>query len=395
MQEKAALIGGKPVFEEPLPFARPTLPAFESVEEELRGIFKSGMVTKGPYLDQYENTLSQHLQVPFSLGVSSGTTGLYMLIRALDLKGEVIVPSFSFMATFHVLEQAGITPVFVDCERDTFTIDPNEVEKAITPETSAVMGVNIFGNPPDMDALENITRKHNVKLIMDSAHSFGTTYKGKPMGSHGDGEVFSTSATKLIATCEGGVVTTKREKVRDYIKTYREYGNSGDYDCAVPGINGRLSEIHALIGLKTIPQLKELAAQRNRIAGIYRDKLRDVPGIGFQKIRENCISSYKDFAVLVDRELFRLNRDQTADALKAEGVNTKKYFVPPGHKQKYYREKYADRIKNLPNTDYLADRVLILPIYSHMTEEQAEKVAEAVVKVYRCRDEIIKLESRV
>jgi dTDP-4-amino-4,6-dideoxygalactose transaminase len=391
MHKKAAVTGGKPVFEKPLPFASPTLPSFDDVKDDIRNIFESGRVTKGQYLKEYEDAVSEYLGVP-ALGVSSGTSGLYMLLKALELKGEVIVPSFSFMATFHALEHNGLTPVFVDCDRDTFTIDPREAEKAITTETSAIMGVNIFGNPPDIDALETIAQQNNLRFIIDSAHSFGTLYRGKPMGTYGDGEVFSTSVTKLVATGEGGIVTTKHREVYDFVRMFREYGNSGDYDCEVPGINGRLSELHALIGLKTIPRLPELARKRNRIAEIYKNNLKNIPGINFQKIRENCTSSYKDFAVLIDRERFGLNRNQVSAALEAEGVYTKKYFDPPGHRLKYYREKYADRIKPLPNTEYIAENILNLPIYSHMTEKQAEKVTEAIARIYECRDEIINLE---
>jgi dTDP-4-amino-4,6-dideoxygalactose transaminase len=389
MQDKPAIIGGKPVFTKPVPFASPTLPPFEEVENDLRKIFETGMVTKGPYLDEYEKMLSKHLGVPYVIGVSSATTGLHMLLKALNLKGEVIVPSFSFMASFHVLEHNDLTPVFVDCEMDTFTIDPAEVERAITSETSAIMGVNIFGNPPEMDQLEDISKRHNIRFIMDSAHSFGTLYKGKPMGRFGDGEVFSTSATKLIATGEGGVVTTKHKDVSDFIRLYREYGNSGDYDCAIPGINGRLSEFHALVGLRSIPRLHGLALQRNRIAEIYINKLKDIPGIVFQKIRDNCRSSYKDFSILIDREEFGLSRDLAADALVAEGIHTRKYFYPPGHMQKYYRTKYGEKIKKLPNTEYIAENILTLPIYSHMTDEQAEQIADTIVKLYNYRDMIL------
>lgn len=382
-EEKPAILGGKPIFENPVPFARPTLPPYGELEEGFRSIVESGMVTKGRFLEEYENALCEELQVPYALGVVNCTTGLYMLLKVLKLTGEVILPSFSFMSTFHVVEMAGMTPVFVDCERDTFTIDPKCAEEAITKKTSAIMGVNIFGNPPDVEALEEIARRHNLKFIMDSAHSFGTLYKGKPMGRFGDGEVFSTSATKLLATGEGGVITTKHREVFDFIKTYREYGNRGDYDCETAGINGRISEFHALVGLKGLPRIESFAQARNRAAKIYTDNLRDVPGISFQKIREDCRSSYKDFTVVIDPDKFGLDRDKIVEALKDEGIATRKYFHPPGHRQtvyKKYLERYPDGLKN---TDFLSARTLVLPFWSHIDDETLIKTAKAVARIQR------------
>jgi len=383
MNNKPAVLGGEPEFSRSIPFARPTLPPYEELEQGLRDIIESGMVTKGKYLQEYEKTICDMLETRYCLGVVNCTIGLFMLIKALGITGEVIVPSFTFMSSFHVVELLGLTPVFVDCERDTFTIDPEKVEEAITPETSAIMAVTVFGNPPDIKSLEDIAKRHNLKFIMDSAHSFGTLYHGHPMGNYGNGEVFSTSATKLIATGEGGIVSTRHRDIYEFIKIFREYGNTGDYDCEIVGINGRLSEFHALLGLKTIPRLEELALARNRIAKTYRENLTNIPGIIFQKIRDGCRSSYKDFAVIIDEIQFGLNRDMTAEALLAEGIPTKKYFYPPGHLQKAYR-KYRDRYPDgLEVTEYLSSNSLILPVYSHMTLETAGKIVDAVEKIYR------------
>lgn len=382
-KEKPAIQGGKPIFDNPVPFARPTLPPYEELEEGFRSIVESGMVTKGKFLEEYEKALAEELQVPYALGVVNCTIGLYMLLKALKLKGEVILPSFSFMSTFHVVEMAGMTPVFVDCELETFTIDPKKAEEAITPETSAIMGVNIFGNPPDVEALEDIAKRHNIKFIMDSAHSFGTLYKGRPMGIFGDGEVFSTSATKLLATGEGGVITTRHKEVCEFIKTYREYGNRGDYDCEVAGINGRTSEFHSLVGLKGLPKIEGFARARNRAAQIYTENLRGVPGISFQKIREGCRSSYKDFTIIINPDEFGMSRDKIVEALKAEGISTRKYFHPPGHRQTAYK-KYLDRYPNgLKNTDHLSANTLVLPFWSHIDDETLVKVAEAIARIQK------------
>jgi dTDP-4-amino-4,6-dideoxygalactose transaminase len=314
--------------------------------------------------------------------------GLFMLMKALGIKGKVIVPSFSFMATFHIIEIAGLTPVFVDCEKDTFTIDPEKIEQEITSDTSAIIAVNIFGNPPDIDAIEKIAKKHGLRFIVDSAHSFGTLYHGKPMGCHGDGESFSSSATKLLATGEGGVVTTKHKEIYEYIEKYREYGNDGSYDCEFPGINGRISEFHSWLGLKLLNHLEGFAVARNRLAGFYRDSLKGIPGISFQKIRENCRSSYKDFTILVEEKEFGLDRDMLSEALKAEGVGTRKYFCPPGHLQKAYT-KYRDKyVGGLENTEYISSRALSLPFYSHMEDELPERIAATIGKIHQSAGKI-------
>lgn len=388
MTVKPALLGGDPLFKKPIPFAKPTLPAYDEIEKGFREIIESGMVTKGKYLKQYEERLKSVLEVPYALGVVNCTIGLYMLIKALKLTGEIIVPSFSFMATFHVAEMAGLTPVFVDCERDTFTIDPKKVEEAITPNTSGIIGVSVFGNPPDMNALEKIAEKHHIKFIMDSAHSLGTLYYGRPMGGRGDGEVFSTSATKLIATGEGGIITTRSKETADFIESFREYGNKGDYDCETAGINGRLSEFHSYLGLMGIDKLEEYAEHRNHITKFYRESLMSIPGITFQKIRDGCRSSYKDFALLIDPIQFGLDRDQLSEALMREGIPTKRYFYPPGHMQKVY-QKYRDRYgETLSNTEFISKNIIILPLYSHMKTEITDKIVEAVNKTYGFASEI-------
>jgi dTDP-4-amino-4,6-dideoxygalactose transaminase len=391
MTSKAAILGGTPVFSTPIPFAQPTLPAYGQVEGELRQMIESGMLTKGKFLEEYEKALEAALNVPHALGTANCTLGLYMLLKALDVKGEVIVPSFSFMATFNAVEMAGLTPVFADCEKDTLTLDPEKAEEAITPRTGAIIGVNMFGNPPDLDALSRLARQKGVRLIMDSAHSFGTLYHGRPMGGHGDGEAFSSSATKLLATGEGGAVTTRHREVWDYIKTFREYGNRGDYDCVMSGLNARLSEFHALLGLKLLGRLEDLAQARNRIADAYKDALQAVPGISFQQIREGCRSSYKDMAVLVEESRLGLGRDALGTALQKEGIPTRKYFHPPGHLMTAY-SKYAPASPGtLTNTEYASCRTLMLPIFSHMDMGDVERIAQAIERIYNCRGEIAPL----
>jgi len=381
---KPAILGGTRVFEKDLPFAKPYLPGYHLIEERFRHIMESGMLTKGRYLEEYEEALRLYLQVPHAVAVSSCTLGLILLTKALGLQGEVIAPSFSFFATFHALVWNGLKPVFADCEPDTFTLSLAAAEKAITPNTSAILATYLFGNPPDIDALSELCARKGLALIFDAAHGFGALYHGKKPGSFGDGEVFSSSATKLLVTGEGGAVTCKSAKTADDIKILREYGNAGDYDCAKAGLNARMTEFQTVLGIEGLRGLENQAEARNRLARRYIERLSGLPGIGFQKIRENCRSSYKDFAVLVDEEAFGLSRDELQKALAAEGIHGKAYFAPPGHQQKVYLEPNFE----LPVTEKISREVLCLPFYSGMEEADLDKVAEAIDRIRQFKDEI-------
>lgn len=368
MSLKPAILGGVPAFTEPVPFTSPTLPPFGELEGGFRSIIESGMLTKGSYLHEYEKLACDLLGVSHACGTANCTLGIFTVIKALGLTGSVIVPSFSFMATFNASEAAGLRLIFVDCEPDTFTIDVKKAEAAIEPDTSAIIGVNIFGNPPDIEALENLSKKHGIALIIDSAHSFGTLYNGHPMGGHGDAEVFSSSPTKLLATGEGGLITTNRADLYEFVTAYREYGKAGNYDCIMPGLNCRMSELHAFMGYKILPYVDGFALARNKTVLLYMENLKNIPGITFQKIRYNCRSSYKDFAIVIDPEKFGMPAGYLAEALSYEKVETRRYFNPPGHRLTCYN-KYRDKyLYELKNTDYLADNLLNLPISSHMPQ---------------------------
>ncbi|HPZ10394.1 MAG TPA: DegT/DnrJ/EryC1/StrS family aminotransferase, partial [Candidatus Eremiobacteraeota bacterium] len=359
---KPAILGGKPAFTPALPFLRPFLPSYEVMENDLKSIFSSGILTKGKYLKEYESVLKRHLGVDHAVGVSSCTLGLVMVLRCLELKGNVIVPSFTFPSTIHAIMWNKLTPLFVDCHNETFNLDPSLVEKAINSETSAILAVHIFGNPADVEVLEDIARRYKLKLIFDTAHGFGSELNGKPLGIYGCAEVFSTSPTKLLITGEGGVVTTGDDELAEKIRIGIEYGNPGDYDCLFAGLNARLSEINSLTGIYSFSLLEENAKIRNRLVELYKKYLSSIPGITFQKI--NGKSSYKDFAILVGSE-YGLSRDHLWRALESEGVITRRYFYPPNHLQKAL--KYLNSNYNLPVTEEIAERVLCLPIYSSMS----------------------------
>ena len=355
---------------------RPVLPSLEELEPGLRRILETGMATKGDNLRAFEEAVAEHLQVRHAVGVSSCTTGLMLAYKASGLTGEVIVPSFTFMATVSSLVWAGLTPVFADVDYHTATIDLASVESAITERTSAVIAVHTFGNPARMRELEALSRKHSLKLLFDAAHGFGTLYEGAPIGSQGTAQSFSLSPTKLVIAGEGGMVTTEDDDVAEQIRIGREYGNNGGYDSAFAGMNARMSEFNALMGLHSLMRLEEAAARRNEIAERFERELGRVPGIGFQRVDPKDRNSYKDFSITVDPDAFGSSRGDLAEFLGRRGIDTRAYYDPPVHRQSAYRH-FAGGVP-LPNTELLAQRSLSLPVWSRMDDEVVEYIIAAV-----------------
>ena len=371
-----AILGGAPAFDPPLAFTRPALPAYSALAPEFEDIVQSGMLTKGPRLARLEDELKAYLKSPHLVCVSSCTSGLMLGIQAMKLEGEVIVPSFSFMATFHALRWNNLKPVFVDCNPDALTINLQAIEQAITPRTSAVMSAYVFGNPPDLVGIERLCARHQLAHFCDSAHGLGTLIGGEPPGTGADFEVFSCSPTKLLTAAEGGVVSTRHAYIEDWIRRGRDYGNPGSYDCDFAGLNARMSEFHAALMSAGLPHLESYVQRRTAIVAAYRARLEHVPGIRFQAIAPEVRSSYKDFTIFVEAEAFGLSRDRLGQALKAEGIPTRAYFDPPGHQLTAYQQDLA-----LPVTRKMCQEVLSLPISTVMTDEEVERCCDAIASI--------------
>jgi len=351
-------------------------------------ILDSGTLTKGQYLVDFEDKLGSYLGVDNAMGVSSCTTGLILALKALKLTGEVILPSFTFSATAAAVVANGLTPVFVDCDPDTFNIDPSAVELAITPNTSAIIAVHIFGNPAPVDDLELIAAKRNLKLIFDAAHGFGSLLDGRTLGANGDVEVFSCSPTKLLVSGEGGVVATNIPEIAESVRMGREYGNPGDYNTRFAGLNGRMSEFHAAVGIESLSNLERNAEKRNQLAKLYKQQLSNLPGLHFQKVLPGNRCSFKDFGVAIDSQTFGLGRDEFAEALNYEGIQTRPYYDPPVHRQTAYARYYTQGDGGLPVTEKLAESILCLPMSSLMTELLVEKICKCIFRIHTHRHDL-------
>ncbi len=384
---KPAILGGRAMFSKPVPITKPTLPATYRLERRYKEIIKSRMITNAYNVAELEKEISRYLKVKHAIALSSCTSGLMLIIKALELRGEIILPSFTFHATAHAVVWNGLKPVFADCDPETYNIDPCSVERLITSDTSAIIGVHIFGNPANIKALESITKKHNLKLIFDSAHGFGTSYQGNRIGGFGDAESFSLSPTKLLTAGEGGVVATNNDTLANKIWMGRNYGDPGTYNCEFSGLSARMSEFNALLGIESLRDLEENVIRRNKLAERYRTLLSGIPGINFQKIEKGNRSTFKDFSILIKESQFVLDRDMLAKALQVENIAVKKYFYPPVHEQKAFSLFISGR-NDLINTEQISKNSLSIPIYSDIPVETVEAICKAIYRIYLFRNEI-------
>lgn len=364
-----------PLFRERFRFIHPTLPPLERIVCEYRQVFEHGLITNGGLVSRLEAAVCERLAVRHCVAVSSCTSGLMLVMKALGLRGEVILPSFTFFATGHAALWNGLRPVFVDCDPETWNLDPGSVEKAITPHTAAILAVHLYGNPAPIAELQWLAAKHRLKLIFDAAHAFGAGYQGQLVGRFGDAEVFSLSPTKLLVAGEGGLICTNDGTLAQRLRAGRNYGDLGSYDPMLLGLNARMTEFNAAMALAGLDLVPTKVARHNQIAALYTTELDGTPGIGFQRLPPGHLSTYKDYSICIDAHAFGMSRDEVARALLAENIETKKYFYPPLHQQAIYRP-FA--VAALPVTEAVTASVLSLPIYESLPAGTVRRVACAI-----------------
>lgn len=382
MANLPAILGGRPIFDTPLPISQPTMPPFDLLVEKYREVFRSGQITNGKYVQAFEDRVAASVGVSHAVAVSSNTTGMLLVFKCLGLRGEVILPSFTFFVTGHVLAWNNLTPVYVDIDPETCLLDPAEVERAITPKTCAIFAVHIWGNPCAADRLQALADRHALALVFDAAQAMGSSYQGRPVGGFGDVEVFSCSPTKLLTSGEGGIVTTNDPRLAERVRMGRNYGHDGSYDCSFEGINARMSELHAILGLASLELLKENLEGRHRLAERYKERLGKIPGITFPMVTPGGRSNHIYFPIILDPDGFGLTRDQLHHALHAENIETRCYYDPPLHRQSVNADLLPRYEGRLPHTDRMAKNSLTLPLFSHMTGEALDGVCIAIERLF-------------
>lgn len=362
-----------------IPITRPTLPDLHEVESQLRSILKSGQLTNGRYVQQFENEFANRFECIHTVALSSCTDGLTWVLKYLP-PGEIVLPSFTFSATAHAAVLAGHRPVFADCNPETLNLDPVDASKRITKNTRAILATYIYGNPPDIKALQQLARKHHIKLVLDAAHAVGCRYRGKPAGSFGWAEVFSLTPTKQLCCGEGGMVTTGDAKLVEFLRMARNYGNPGNYNTKFVGSNARLEEFNAILGLAGLCRIDEFIKLRNQLADLYRSELADVPGIRFPEVHPDDVCSYKDFTILLDSRRAPFTRPQLEKRLRQANIETRRYFDPPVHRHAAYRKLVGSTASKLPRTVDAARQCLSLPMYSHLPASDVKRIARAILK---------------
>jgi dTDP-4-amino-4,6-dideoxygalactose transaminase len=354
-----AILGGAPTFAEPLHVGRPSLGDRARLLERIGGALDRRWLTNGgPLLRELEHRVAELTGTEHAVAVANGTLGLQLAARALDLAGEVIVPALTFVATAHAFEWLGIRPVFGDVDPDSHTLDPAAVERLITVRTSAIVGVHLWGRVCAVEALADIARRHRLRLIFDAAHAFGVSRGGQTVGGFGDVEVFSLHATKFVHAFEGGVLTTNDSALASRLRVMRDFGFA-DYDHVVGvGINAKLSEIAAAMGLTSLDARKDVVAANRRAYQSYREALRGIAGVRLYEHDEREDGNYQYVVIEVDGPL---SRDDLHRVLWAENVRARRYFYPGCHRVEPYARRDPHAADRLPVTERLVAGVLCLP----------------------------------
>lgn len=358
----------------------PLLPPLEEFIPYLQQIWDSKWITNnGSFHQQLEQALCEYLGVKYISLFTNGTLPLITALQAMRITGEVITTPYSFVATTHALWWNGIKPVFVDVDSATGNLDPEKIEAAITPKTTAIMPVHVYGTPCDTERIKEIADKYGLKVIYDAAHAFGVRKDGESILNAGDMSTLSFHATKVYNTIEGGALVMHDAETKKRIDYLKNFGFAGETTVVAPGINSKMDEIRAAYGLLNLKQVDAAIAARKRVALRYREALRDVDGITFFHDQPTITHNYSYFPIFVDAEEYGMTRDELYFKMKERNVLGRRYFYPLISDFSTYRGLESAKPENLPNARMMADSVICLPMYHDLTDEDIEKIVSLII----------------
>ncbi|WP_055590662.1 DegT/DnrJ/EryC1/StrS family aminotransferase [Peterkaempfera griseoplana] len=385
-----AALGGTPAFPQGLPLTVVRVPDREGLLKRLGTVLDSGRLTNGPTVAELEETAAKLLQVEHVVAVSNCTAGLMLVLQAAGVGAgrPVVMPGFTFSATAHAAHWAGGVPLFAEALEENVTLDPEDAAARLAAADSpaALMATHVYGTPCRVERLQEVADAAGVPLVYDAAHGLGSSRAGVPVGGFGLAEVFSMSPTKVAVAGEGGLVATRDGALAETLRCARDYGNPGDYDTLFPGLNARMSELHAAVALTWLAGLEERVAHRGALAREFTSAVAGLPGLRTAQPDEGDISTFKDLTLILDADRFGLTALELGRALKAEGVDTRRYFHPPVHRQRAYAG--LGQAEALPRTDRLADSVLTVPLWTQMDAATVRRTAEAVVRIHACAERL-------
>lgn len=357
----------------------PLLPDLQEFESLLEDIWKRKWLTNnGHYHQELEKALSDYLGVPYLSLFTNGTLPLITALQALRITGEVITTPYSFVATTHSIWWNGLKPVFVDVEEETGNIDPDKIEAAITPQTTAIMPVHVYGTPCNTKRIQEIADRYGLKVIYDAAHAFGVTVNGKSILENGDMSTLSFHATKVYNTVEGGALICHDKATKKRIDYLKNFGFADEVTVVAPGINSKMDEIRSAFGLLNLKQVDDSISRRKHIAELYRIALKEIPGIRFLKDIEDVRHNYSYFPIFIKEKEYGISRDALYEKLKENNIYGRRYFYPLISNFPMYRGLDSAKPENLHIATKLADQVLCLPIYSDLTDEDIERVIDLI-----------------
>lgn len=359
----------------------PLLPNLEEFDQLLKEIWGSKWVTNnGQFHKQLEAALCEYLKVPYISLFTNGTLPLLTALQALRITGEVITTPYSFVATTHSIWWNGCRPVFVDIEESTCGIDPDKIEAAITPQTTAIMPVHCYGKPCNMERIQAIADRYGLKVIYDAAHAFGVEVNGKSVLESGDMATLSFHATKVFNTLEGGALVMHDEQTKKRIDYLKNFGFAGETEVVAPGINSKMDEVRAAYGLLNLKQVDEAIEKRHQVAIKYREALRGVKGVRFFDDMPGVRHNYSYFPVFINADEYGMTRDELYFKMKADGVLGRRYFFPLISTFSTYRGLPSAASKNLPVATKVANEVICLPMHHELSQDDLNRILNLIVR---------------